>query len=464
MVVTAPRRAVIYRRISQDSTGEAAGVGRQREDCIRYCAQRGWAVVADIEDNDISASQYARKKRPGYAETLRLVEAGEADSVVAWHLDRLWRRPSELEHLIELVEKKDITVATLNGDIDLNNGDGRFLARILVSVAAKSSDDSATRLQRKMLERAEHGDPHGPRPFGWKAGGIELDPAEAAIARDMVERMLNGGSIHSVATALNARGIVTPRGGKEWQGTTVKRYLMNPRLAGLRVHQGQVIGNARWEPLIDEATHERLKAVIDSRSYKAMNPTRRRLLTRLIRCGRCDSMLTYGNPDALRCVKKPGYTNCGGLTVTRQPVEDIVVEAVLLRLDTTALAEALAARGTDVEDDTATAEIVALEGREAELAAMWAAGELDRREWSAARQTIEGRLEDLRRRASRRTHNQALAPYLTKPGALRAAWPNLELDQQRLILSTVIDRVVIAPATRRGRMFDPERVDVVWRV
>ena len=58
-----PVRAVIYTRISQDFTGERAGVTRQREDCQRLAEALRWDVVGEFEDNDLSA--YSGKRRPG---------------------------------------------------------------------------------------------------------------------------------------------------------------------------------------------------------------------------------------------------------------------------------------------------------------------------------------------------------------------------------------------------------------
>ena len=47
-------RAAIYLRISQDGMGEKAGVTRQRADCERMCADRGYEVLELFEDNSVS--------------------------------------------------------------------------------------------------------------------------------------------------------------------------------------------------------------------------------------------------------------------------------------------------------------------------------------------------------------------------------------------------------------------------
>lgn len=81
-------------RISEDRTGEEAGVDRQRADCFALCTRLGLEIRdADVfMDNDVSA--YLDKKRPGFEQLLERVKQGPSQLVV-WHVDRLYRRPRE---------------------------------------------------------------------------------------------------------------------------------------------------------------------------------------------------------------------------------------------------------------------------------------------------------------------------------------------------------------------------------
>ena len=89
-------KAAVYLRISSDPTGSQLGVTRQREDAATLCAAKGWTPVEYL-DNDISASN--GKHRPAYERMLTDIEAGLVGAVVAWDLDRLHRRPIELERV-----------------------------------------------------------------------------------------------------------------------------------------------------------------------------------------------------------------------------------------------------------------------------------------------------------------------------------------------------------------------------
>src|SRR5664280_3696431 len=125
-----PAAAAIYARISSDPEGDMLGVTRQVTDCRALAERRGWRVVGTYIDDDVSA--YKGKPRPQYRRMLDDMRAGAVDAVVVWDLDRLHRRPKELEEFFELCEAAGITsLASVSGDVDLATHDGQFTARIL---------------------------------------------------------------------------------------------------------------------------------------------------------------------------------------------------------------------------------------------------------------------------------------------------------------------------------------------
>jgi hypothetical protein len=198
----------------------------------------------------------------------------------------------------------------------------------------------------------------------------------------------------------------------------------------------------------------------------------RRLLTGLLVCGRpgeggepCGARLVSGLNNGNRayiCRKAPGFDGCARLAMVAGPLEALIVEAVLLRFDSPEFAEALNRRDAPEDDDGAAEEVTAAQGRLAELAEMWAAGEITRAEWMTARRSLEAAVEAAQRRVSRRRPTTAL-DGVNGPGALRAAWPELPVSRQRAVLAAVIDRIVVGPARRGYNRFDGERVNVIWR-
>lgn len=75
--------------------------------------------------------------------------------MIVWHMDRLNRRPIELERFADTCTRAGVRdVVTLSGDIDLAKGDGLLMARLLSAVAANESDSKRRRGQRKAPEIA----------------------------------------------------------------------------------------------------------------------------------------------------------------------------------------------------------------------------------------------------------------------------------------------------------------------
>ena len=194
----------VYARISQDRSGDELGVRRQLADCRAEAERRGWQVAEEYVDDDVSA--YSGRIRPAYERMLADLTDRRRDAVIVWHMDRLHRRPAELERFVDtctLAKVRD--VVTLSGDIDLAKGDGLLMARLLGAVKANESDSTRRRGARKALEIAQSGRPTtgGPRPFGFERDHATHNPVEAAVIRDLASRALAGETLISLATSLN---------------------------------------------------------------------------------------------------------------------------------------------------------------------------------------------------------------------------------------------------------------------
>ena len=72
------------------------------------------------------------------------------------------------------------------------------------------------------------------------------------------------------------------------------------------------------------------------------------------------------------------------------------------------------------------------------------------------------RIEQARTHSADLTGTRALGELL-EAGTVREQWPDLPLDIRQSVLDAFVDRVTVNPATRRGRGFDPDRLDVWWK-
>jgi DNA invertase Pin-like site-specific DNA recombinase len=467
------RRAVIYVRISRDRAdgdGRRRGLGvkRQREDCERLAAARGWDVVAVLTDNDVSA--YSGKRRPGYERLLAMIETGDVDAVVAWHPDRLHRSPRELEGFIDAVEAHRVTVATVQaGDVDLESASGRMVARVVGAMARHESEQKGERLRRQREQAARSGRYQGGRrPFGYERDGVTVREDEAALVREAIERVLAGESLRGIAIDWNDQGLRSPSGA-EWGVTTLRSMLTGPRLAGLRVHRGEVVGEAAWEPILSRDDHERVGAVLGNPRLHRRGRPPVALLSGILRCGKCGarmhSKVEYrSGRRRYVCPTGPdGSGGCGRVIISATQTEEIVAETVITALETPAIDRTLARGPRTKKRDDPTAEVAAVDARLAELADLFAAGDVTKAEWMRARAGLDERREKALRRVHDETTDAGVARVRARARTLRKEWPNLSTDEQRAVITTVIESIPIGPAQRTGK-FDADRIgDPVWR-
>ena len=228
-----------------------------------------------------------------------------------------------------------------------------------------------------------------------------------------------------------------------------------------------MVAEAEWPGIIDRTTHERLVALLSDPRRTTARPASRYLLTGgLARCRLCGAKLVARpRSDGRRCyvcATGPGFRGCGKIRVLADTLENHVVEHVLVALDGPELAKAMQKARDEPETDVG--DVVAAEGRLAELAELWAAGDIGRAEWLAARRTVEKILEDARARLSRSAGTGAVASFVGRSGALRGVWDDLDLDRRRAVVGAVVAEVTVGPAVKGRNFFDPTRVEIVWAV
>ncbi|HEV7974978.1 recombinase family protein, partial [Amycolatopsis sp.] len=130
-----------YGRLSKvPETGELEKVETQHADNAKVIERAGGVLGMELSDGLSAWKRTVR--RPGWERLLERVKSGESDGCVVWHTDRLFRQPRDLEALIELAEH-GYRVFSAHGERDLADPDDRFILRIEVAHAARSSDDTS---------------------------------------------------------------------------------------------------------------------------------------------------------------------------------------------------------------------------------------------------------------------------------------------------------------------------------
>jgi DNA invertase Pin-like site-specific DNA recombinase len=450
-------RAVIYARQSKDVVGDAAAVGRQIADCRELAHSNGWEVVKEIADNDRSATT---GERPGWRDLLAGIDAGRYDVLVAWHPDRLYRRLRDLVDLIEVAERRSLRIAAVrSGDLDLGSPTGRMVASLLGSVAAYEVQHKGQRQRAANRQRAARGHVGWSlRPYGYeRVNGREvIVEHEAKVLREAAERVLAGEATHAVVKDFNRRGL-TPTTGGRWQTTPLRRMLISPRLAGRAVLKGEDFGVGDWPPIFDTDTHDRLVALFsDPRRRHSPSPRTKYLLSGLLTCGRCQSVM-FAMPAGrtyLTYVCKDGN---GHVTRKVADVDGFVEQVVIERLSRRDALELLV---PDVDVDALRARVVELRTRRDALAEMLAAGLLTPASVRVQAEKLTDQITVTEMEIADAL-GESPATALVTADDVGLAWQALPLLAKREVIKTLLT-VTIQPIGK-GRRRDFDAIEITWR-
>jgi site-specific DNA recombinase len=459
-----PKLACIYCRMSEDREGGGLGVDRQREDCEELAAALGLNVIRIYADNDLSA--YSGKPRPEYQQMLDDLRAGTYGTVLAWHTDRLHRRPLELEEYIDVCEPRQIVTRTVKaGALDLTTATGRWQARQLGAMARFEVERMIERQRRARDQKVQRGEwSGGPRPYGWEKDGITPVPEEIVVIREATQAVLAGASVRAIAADLNKRGLRTSGGG-EWDGGNLARMLRRPRNAGILQHRGEEAGPSKWDAAIDEPTWRSLRAVLDdpSRIPTASN-VRKHLGSGIYVCGVCGETLTSfskggGKPTKYKCRKN----DC--VMRDMQLLDKWVQAALVRRLQRPDAADLLAAREEPVDVRGAQRDLHEARATLDDLAKALGEGEMDMQEWRIATAAARARKERAEAVLQSAVRANPVAGLVGVPD-VEAAWAALDLSRKRAVIDWAMAvRVLRARVGRQpgGSYWDPEAVEIVWK-
>jgi site-specific DNA recombinase len=457
---------ILLRLSEEKDTQQATAEAFERFEgaCRRLCDRKGWTVAAVFTDGVVSA--FKGRRRDGFDQAMQALTDGSIDVLVVSDLDRLlrsWKDAATVDRVLKF-----------NGGRTIVSSDGRDVREdpyypVHVGIAISESRRISKRVTAQVAQAAAKGRPApGPRPYGYEPGGMTAREPEAAIIREAVERLLKAEPMGAIVRDLRGRGVTGARG-KLFTATSLRNVITNPRVAALRVRDGQEL-EGTWPAIISREDWRRVRARFEGRSnaarqakgLKPFRPGRGRGKGRgypysgLLVCMPCGGKLA-GSSGSYRCQA------CRRTYIQAEPLEAVMDEAFLIRASSEAFAERLARRLEALQAGDET--VAALERDRAELADLEATPERFRHlvdPGGARRVELETRVRAAEARLAAMPELGALVDLPRSEAALRAAWAGWTAEQRHAKLAAVLERIDVAPATRR-HVFDPDRLDPRWR-
>lgn len=484
-------RAGCYHRISSDPDDKRQGTQRQREDTAVLCEIQGWVPAGDYTDDNRSASN--GKDRPAWKRLLADIAAGKIDAIAAWDQDRNWRMMSELEDLRRFFGSLDREVklaTTGQGVIDLFSPTGVLQAQLKTMMSEHEIATMRVRQLRAAKQRAERGVPKWKKAFGYVPdtrdkkhddGTRQIDQAVKPLIVAAYEAIRSSDmTITGIARRWNDAAIYGLTG-KPWSASTVSLFLRSPRNAGLRAHNGVIVGKGTWEPLVDKDLWEDVQMLLDGNRHGPKS-VQKHLLTGVMRCGRtgCDGHLggnwqkqsTGGQPGRLKAgaVRRPGETawtlsyackRCHRLAVRSEHVEPLLRGLLVERLSRPDAAKLLRSKTFNAaEDRKLRADERVLRARLALLGKDF--GNAPPEFTQAALAEINGKLADIERRRQDQDRLRVLDGLPLGSPQVAAKIDALTPERYRAVFD-LLASITVLPVGKGGHAFDPDRIDLAWR-
>jgi site-specific DNA recombinase len=472
-------RWVILTRRSKFNADGTEGSTRRQEEAVRQHIQANGLGRIVGNYSDIKSAYREGVKRQGFEDALAEIEAGRADGIACWKIDRLVRRVSQYRQVLDVLERKGARLFSLVEGIDTADPERKFvnglILDLLVRLAEMESESTSERIVLMQQDLAKQGKRNGggTRPFGHTLDWYALVDDEAAAIRKAAKRILKGEGVYAIAQDWNKNG-PQPVKAKRWDTTVLTQILLSPRLVAKREYGGELFKLEDVPPILDVPTWERVGAILSD--VRPHAPHVKHLLTGLAECGRCERPLRgnrrssdWKSQAMYVCYpKSAGIGSCGQLAINAKPVNERVETKVIEWLsDKRNVTNLLAMRSNGPEGEALTLQIADKNDALADLSRALTERKIRYPEYSARYDETMAELKELQRRRAVNREAAILVETLAFED-VAAEWNARPLEWKRAILKLCVEQIVIEPVGktsgaqkgRSGFAFNPDRIRV----
>lgn len=325
-------KAVIYARYSSHAQKDAS-IEQQLRVCRQYAHEHDLQIVTEYCDHAISGTS---DKRPEFLKMIKDSAKGRWERVLVYKIDRFARNRYDSAMYKARLKKNGVKVMSVMEPIP-EGPEGILLESVLEGSAEYYSANLSQNILRGMHDNALACKVNnGGLPLGYVKGPdgrYAIEPAGAAVVREIFEMYANGSNVAEIIATLNSRGLRTSRGA-QWNKNSLHTILRNERYAGVYIWrdvriEGGIPAIISRE-LFDEV-QDRLKKV--ARAPAAARTDVDYMLTGKLFCGHCGSAMVgesgtgkSGNKFYYyACVKRKRQKACDKKPVKKDWIEETVV-------------------------------------------------------------------------------------------------------------------------------------------
>lgn len=288
------------RKSSESEDRQIQSIERQHDETCRLIEIYKANVVETIAE---SRSAMMPHNRPGFTKMVKMIERGEANGIICWHVNRLSRNPYEWGIIHQLlIDKKLVSIITK--DREYTPDDNILVISVESGLSTQYSRDLGKAVKSGLEKKIAQGQPPGSAPLGYLntkssirgSNTIIPDPERWPIIRKAFELLLTGAytAPKIVDIVNNDYGLKTRPGrvlgGKPMSRSTLYRIFSDPFYYGYFLRKG-VLYKGRYPAMITVDEFDKVQALLGR--YGKPRPKQHTFyFTGLIRCGACGASIT----------------------------------------------------------------------------------------------------------------------------------------------------------------------------
>ncbi|MFW0185078.1 recombinase family protein [Rothia sp. CCM 9418] len=230
------KRVAAYARVSTDMEEQQSSYTAQVDYYTRHITtHNGWQLAGIYTDEGISGT--STKHRAGFQQMITDALSGKIDLILTKSVSRFARNTVDTLTHVRRLKEAGVEVFFEKENIWTLDSKGELLITIMSSLAqeeSRSISENVTWGHRKRFADGKVMVPYASL-LGYKKGkdgNLAIDETQAPIVREIYGLFLAGKSIREIATCLQDKGHLTPRGKTRWSVSTIRSILSNEKHKG----------------------------------------------------------------------------------------------------------------------------------------------------------------------------------------------------------------------------------------
>lgn len=219
-------RVIAYTRVSTEEQAKGGhSLDQQERAAAAYCEAHGHELVDVVSDRGVSAGK-AFELRPGGAELMRRIAAGQCEGIVTLRLDRMFRDALDGLTFFQWLRRQGAAMHSIHDRVDTSGAHGKFHLTMLLATAQLERDLTAERATECSTALRERGKAWGPTPYGCTRVGDTIYRGHTWLYREhLVALREDGLSLRAIVQQLRESDIPSPNGSRRWSVSSVRRVL-----------------------------------------------------------------------------------------------------------------------------------------------------------------------------------------------------------------------------------------------